>query len=66
MTRKQLAHSVRDRETAQAEVDEHVSGRSKLQRELRQALTPDKHKPKQVKDPPSRPPKVKAKSEPER
>lgn len=28
ITRKQLAHSVRDREKAQAEVDKHASGRT--------------------------------------
>ncbi len=42
VSRKQLAHSVRDRDAAQEEVDKHASGRAKLAKDLRKALLPAK------------------------
>jgi hypothetical protein len=57
---------VRERQRAQAEVDKHASGREKLNRELREALTPDTRQPA-AKPKRTLPPKRKdGKGEPER
>ena len=61
-----VARAVRDRDRAQDEMDKHASGREKLKRELREALTPDTHKPS-AKSKETLPPKSKKEREdPER